>query len=125
MAMTLKTPTHSNDRAAVSQITAGRLTASMNFHEKVWALTARIPRGKVVTYSQIAHKLGSRGYRAVGQALNRNPYAPQVPCHRVVGADGSLTGFASGVAKKKRMLIAEGVPMRGDRVDLMHACAKL
>ena len=123
--MTTKTRATRNDGASEARIRAGRLTAGMNFHEKVWALTARIPRGKVVTYSQIAHKLGSRGYRAVGQALNRNPYAPQVPCHRVVGSDGSLTGFASGVAKKKRLLVEEGVPMRGDRVDLQRACGKL
>ena len=89
----------------------------MNFHEKVWALTARVPRGKVTTYGAIARKLGSKGYRAVGHALNRNPYAPKVPCHRVVGSDGSLTGFASGLARKRRMLVSEGVEFVREKVD--------
>jgi methylated-DNA-[protein]-cysteine S-methyltransferase len=48
--------------------------------------------------------------------LNKNPYAPAVPCHRVVGSDGSLTGFAGGIEKKKELLEKEGVAMRGDRV---------
>ena len=106
-------------------IRSGKLNARMNFNQKVWALTARIPRGKVATYAQIAKALNSRAYRAVGNALNRNPYAPQVPCHRVVGSDGSLTGFAHGLEKKRKMLIAEGVPMLpGGKVDL-RACCKL
>jgi methylated-DNA-[protein]-cysteine S-methyltransferase len=70
------------------QIKAGRIVPGMTFNQKVWAITARIPRGKVAIYADVASALGSRGYRAVGNALNRNPYAPQVPCHRVVGSDG-------------------------------------
>lgn len=101
-------------------IRSGKLLPSMTFNQKVWALTARIPRGQVTTYGAIARALGSRGCRAVGNALNRNPYAPGVPCHRVVGADGSLTGFADGVAKKRAMLIEEGVRFAGRRVD--RAC---
>jgi methylated-DNA-[protein]-cysteine S-methyltransferase len=90
-------------------ITAGRVTAQMNFNQRVWAICARVPKGKVVTYADLAHALGSKGYRAVGNALNRNPHAPAVPCHRVVGSNGSLTGFAGGLAKKRALLIAEGV----------------
>lgn len=99
-------------------IKAGRLHEGLSFNEKVWALTARIPQGKVTTYAQIAHKLGGRGYRAVGNALNRNPYAPAVPCHRVVGSRGQLTGFFHGVEQKRRLLAREGVPFVSDRVDL-------
>ena len=99
-------------------ITSGRIVPGMSFNEKVWALCARVPAGKVVTYGDIAKALGSNGYRAVGSALNRNPYAPAVPCHRVVGSDGSLTGFAGGIDKKKRLLEREGVPMRGAKVAL-------
>jgi len=90
-------------------IKAGKVLPGMNFNQKVWALTARIPPGKVTTYARIAQALGSKGYRAVGNALNKNPYAPAVPCHRVVGSNGSLTGFAGGLEKKQRLLIAEGV----------------
>lgn len=99
-------------------ILAGRLSDDMNFHEKVWTLCARIPAGKVATYADLAHALGGRAYRAVGQAMNRNPLSPAVPCHRVVGSDGKLTGFAGGLAKKQRMLTEEGVAIRGNRVDL-------
>jgi methylated-DNA-[protein]-cysteine S-methyltransferase len=100
-------------------IKSGRLSKAMSFNQKVWAITARIPKGKVVTYGDIARALGGKAYRAVGNALNCNPYAPAVPCHRVVGSDGSLTGFAAGVEKKKRMLKAEGIRFVGDdRVDL-------
>jgi methylated-DNA-[protein]-cysteine S-methyltransferase len=98
-------------------ILAGRLAAGMSFTEKVWALTRRVPRGKVTTYRHLAAALGSRAYRAVGLAMNRNPYAPLVPCHRVVGSDGRLVGFAGGLPKKRRMLAAEGVAMVGDRVS--------
>ncbi len=81
-------------------------------------MCARVPRGRVTTYGRIAAALGKPGAsRAVGQALHRNPYAPDVPCHRVVGSDGRLTGFAGGVAKKRRLLESEGVRFRGERVD--------
>lgn len=92
----------------------------MSFHEKVWAITARIPSGRVATYGQIARRLRTKAYRAVGQALNANPYAPAVPCHRVVGASGALTGFAGGLAKKQRMLEGEGVQVRAGKVDLVR-----
>ena len=100
------------------QIKSGKIVRGMSFNEKVWAMTARIPRGKVCTYGDIAKALGTRAYRAVGNALNRNPYAPTVPCHRVVGSDGSLTGFAGGLTKKQRLLREEGVAIESDRVSL-------
>jgi methylated-DNA-[protein]-cysteine S-methyltransferase len=103
------------------EIHAGKVVAGMSFCQKVWALTARIPKGKVTTYGHIARKLGSNGYRAVGMAMNKNPYAPAVPCHRVVGSQGALTGFAGGLPKKQAMLAAERVPMRDGRVVLDEA----
>src|SRR5215813_2986652 len=99
------------------EIKAGRICDGMSFNQKVWALTARIPKGKVTTYAAIARELGTKGYRAVGNALNRNPYAPEVPCHRVVGSDRRLTGFAGGLAKKRELLTQEGVQVTGQRVD--------
>jgi methylated-DNA-[protein]-cysteine S-methyltransferase len=99
-------------------IKTGRLKTGMTFSQKVWALTARIPSGRICTYAQLAHALDCRGYRAVGQALNRNPYAPVVPCHRVVGSDGRLTGFATGLKRKTQLLQSEGIPIRNGRVDL-------
>ena len=106
-----------------TSIKAGRLSAGMSFNEKVWALTSQVPAGKVTTYAAIARKLRTKAYRAVGQALNRNPYAPQVPCHRVVGSAGDLTGFAGGLAKKAAMLRREGVEVRNGRVDVKRFAA--
>lgn len=99
-------------------IATGRLHPKMTFNERVWALCSRVPRGKVTTYGHIAHKLGTRAYRAVGNALHKNPYAPIVPCHRVVGSTGKLTGYASGLHKKRQLLEDEGVTVRGDRLNL-------
>ena len=90
----------------------------MSFNQKVWALCARVPKGHVTTYGEIARALNTQAYRAVGNALNKNPYAPDVPCHRVVGSDGSLTGFASGLEHKKKLLRAEGIKITGDRVQV-------
>ena len=99
------------------EIKAGRIVEGMNFNQKVWAMTTRIPAGKLATYGQIAAVLGSPGAaRAVGNALNRNPYAPAVPCHRVVGSTGDLTGFAGGLEKKRQLLEEEGVAVQGQKV---------
>jgi methylated-DNA-[protein]-cysteine S-methyltransferase len=100
------------------EIKAGRIVPGMSFNQKVWAVTARIPTGEVRTYAWVARELGSKGYRAVGNALNRNPYAPTVPCHRVVGSNGSLTGFAGGLEKKRKLLLGEGVVLLNGRVVL-------
>lgn len=101
-------------------IHSGQITPQMSFNQKVWALTARIPKGQVLTYADIARKLGTKGYRAVGNALNRNPYAPAVPCHRVVGSDGKLTGYAGGLAKKMRLLQLEGISIANGKVAREH-----
>lgn len=82
------------------------------FCQAVWKACAKIPRGQVRTYGWVARSIGKPGAaRAVGQALAKNPFAPAVPCHRVVGADGRLTGFSApgGVAAKRRLLQREGV----------------
>lgn len=84
------------------------------FYQSVWQACCEIPKGEVRTYGWIAERVGKPGAaRAVGRALGKNPFAPSVPCHRVVGADGRLTGYsgAGGVAKKRRMLKAEGAPV--------------
>ena len=98
-----------------SEIRAGRLNDAMSFNQKVWTITARIPKGCVTTYAEVARALGSKGFRAVGNALNKNPYAPEVPCHRVVGSNGALTGFAAGLAKKTKMLADEGIMVENGR----------
>jgi methylated-DNA-[protein]-cysteine S-methyltransferase len=97
-----------------NDIKAGRVRNDMSFNEKVWALCAQVPAGRVTTYGEIARKLGTKAYRAVGNALNKNPYAPAVPCHRVIGSNGALTGFAGGLKKKQAMLLAEGIEVAAD-----------
>jgi len=84
------------------------------FQRRVYEATRQIPCGHVVTYGELARRIGCGSPRAVGQALRANPFAPEVPCHRVVAADGSLTGFggkcdAAALARKRRLLEAEGV----------------
>lgn len=82
------------------------------FYQAVWRACALIPKGQVRTYGWIARRIGKpKAARAVGRALSRNPFAPLIPCHRVVGANGSLTGFSAsgGIKAKRRLLIQEGV----------------
>jgi methylated-DNA-[protein]-cysteine S-methyltransferase len=93
----------------------------LDFEERVWKLMESIPKGRVTTYALIAKKLNTRAYRAVGNACRKNPYAPRVPCHRVVRSDGSIGGFGGktsgmSVEKKIRMLREEGVEIRDGKV---------
>lgn len=78
------------------------------FQQRVWAITRAIPRGQTRSYGQVARQAGSCAARAVGQAMARNPWPVVVPCHRVLGSDGSLTGFGGGLEMKKKMLEMEG-----------------
>ncbi|MFA5962182.1 MAG: MGMT family protein [Parcubacteria group bacterium] len=93
--------------------------STKSFSDFVYAKTKLIPRGKVATYGQIAQAIGRpNASRAVGNALNCNPYAPVVPCHRVVRSDGRIGGFAQGAKVKAGLLAKEGVKVRdGEVVD--------
>jgi len=85
----------------------------MNFTEYFYTLVKQIPKGKVSTYGELARALGDiRASRAVGRMLNQNPYAPIVPCHRVVMSDGSIGGFGGDVENKIRILDREGVKVQ-------------
>jgi methylated-DNA-[protein]-cysteine S-methyltransferase len=78
------------------------------FQQKVWAALCAIPYGQTVTYGQLAAAIGAPGSsRAVGLANGRNPVSIVVPCHRVVGADGSLTGYGGGLPRKRFLLDLE------------------
>ncbi|WP_371744667.1 methylated-DNA--[protein]-cysteine S-methyltransferase [Nordella sp. HKS 07] len=83
------------------------------FQERVWAELRRIPVGTTISYGELAVRLGDKkATRAVGLANGRNPISVVVPCHRVIGADGSLTGYGGGVPRKKWLLAHEGVVLR-------------
>ncbi len=82
------------------------------FQKKVWQALREIPYGTTCSYGEIAAKIGNpKASRAVGGANNKNPIAIVVPCHRVIGANGSLVGYASGLRTKEALLKLEGVRM--------------
>ena len=84
------------------------------FQQKVWAGIAEIPYGRLLSYGKLAAKLKT-GARAVGSATGRNPISIFIPCHRVVGYDGSITGYGGGLDKKRALLTLEGITITEDR----------
>lgn len=106
-------------KAAVDQLDAyfaGELTAfdlplaprGSEFQRRVWAALQEIPYGETESYGQLAERIGSPGgARAVGLANGKNPIGIIIPCHRVVGADGSLTGYGGGIERKRQLLELE------------------
>ena len=84
------------------------------FQLKVWAYLRKIPRGSVRTYSQVAKDIGKPlAIRAVANAIGKNPYAPKIPCHRVIRSDGSLGGYSGkgGVKTQRFLLKKEGIKL--------------
>jgi methylated-DNA-[protein]-cysteine S-methyltransferase len=92
------------------------------FEKKVYSACARIRKGRVSTYSEIAKAIGKpKACRATGNALNKNR-SPLVPCHRVVRSNGKIGGFAHGSRKKQEMLEKEGVRIINGRIDNFKKC---
>ena len=82
------------------------------FQKKVWGMLLKIPKGKTVTYKELAKKIGKpKAIRAVANAVGVNPGAPMIPCHRVIRSDGSLGGYsgAGGIKTKRNLLRKEGI----------------
>ena len=79
------------------------------FQKQVWNLLLEIPYGTVVTYGDIARRMNTKAYQAVGQAIGKNPIGIIVPCHRVIGDNKKLTGFSGGMDIKKYLLTHEGI----------------
>ena len=80
-----------------------------SFQQRVWQEIARVPYGKTITYGELAKRAGAPGQaRAAGAATGRNPIGVVIPCHRIMGADGSLTGYAGGLERKRGLLELEG-----------------
>jgi len=97
-----------------------------HFQKKVYFITRKIPKGRVTTYGEIARALHTKGRRAVGNALHRNPTPIIVPCHRVVKSNGRVGGFASGTRNKIKLLRKEGIRVRDGRiVDFKKKLTKL
>lgn len=85
------------------------------FRMGVWQELTRIPYGQTVTYGELAARVKCTSARAVGNAVGHNPVSLIVPCHRVIGADGKLTGYAGGTDRKKALLTMEGIRLSVDR----------
>jgi methylated-DNA-[protein]-cysteine S-methyltransferase len=95
------------------------------FQKKVYDAVSGIPRGRVSTYREIARAIGCGSPRAVGQALKKNPFAPRVPCHRVIASDLTIGGFqgqkvGAAILRKLRLLAKEGVAFRSGRLSDME-----
>lgn len=95
---------------AIKKRFAAEIRSHTAFCQEVWKECLNIPSGTVLTYKELAQKIGRpRAARAVGTALARNPFAPYVPCHRVIRSDGGMGGYSApgGITRKKRMLDRE------------------
>lgn len=90
----------------------------ISFNEKCYNILKKVPKGKVTTYKEIAKSLNCKAYRAVGNAMNKNPYAPKVACHRIIKSNGEIGGFARGTKNKIKLLKSEGVEVINNRIDL-------
>ena len=88
-----------------------------SFREKVYKVAAKIPRGRVMSYKEVARKAGSpRAYRAVGNILHKNPNPQKVFCHRVIRSDGKIGGYAKGTKAKTAILKKEGVKIKNGKI---------
>jgi methylated-DNA-[protein]-cysteine S-methyltransferase len=91
------------------------------FQSRVLELVSAIPRGKVATYKELARAVGRpRAYKAVANALARNPHPIEIPCHRVVRSDGKIGGYKFGGRRKAELLIDEGIEVENGKIDLQR-----
>ena len=87
------------------------------FQSDCYEALKKVPKGKVITYAGLARMVGRpKAHRAVGSAMNKNPYAPQVPCYRVVKSNGDLGGFATDIKVKIKRLQKEGVVVSDNKI---------
>lgn len=97
------------------------------FQQAIWRAIAAVPFGEVITYGELARRVGSpRGMRAAGLATGRNPISIVIPCHRIVGSRGALTGYGGGLDRKVWLLRHEGVHLRAlERAQDAHGAGPL
>lgn len=108
------------DTRALEQVPVA--TVGTAFQRKVWAALQHIPAGETRSYGQLAAEIGEPdAARAVGLANGQNPIAIVIPCHRVIGSDGSLTGFGGGLPRKRWLLSHEGAAYKENRKDVLRA----
>jgi len=87
--------------------------------KRVWQKLNEIPKGKITTYKLLAKAINSKAIRAVASAVGKNPYAPEVPCHRVVLSSGKLGGYThpKGVSRKIELLEGEGIGIKNSKIE--------
>lgn len=88
-----------------------------DFQRRVYLALLDVPRGTTISYKELGERIGCRSAQAIGQALKRNPFAPYVPCHRVISTNGTIGGFSGKtdgemIEKKRQLLLSEGVVIR-------------
>jgi len=104
------------EKPAISELQLAPIGSE--FRQKVWRILCEIPYGQIITYGDIAKKMAAKTHKksmssqAVGGAVGHNPISIIIPCHRVVGSNGSLTGYAGGIDTKIKLLEMEGVKCR-------------
>jgi len=87
-----------------------------SFNDRCYDILKKVPKGRVTTYKAIAEALGTKAYRAVGNAMKNNPKVVTVPCHRVVNSDGSVGGYVHGTEKKIEILKSEGIEITNGKI---------
>ena len=113
-AQTLQTELEAYLSGSLRQFSSLLKPAGTDFQKTVWAELSKIPYGHTRTYAQMAHALGDpKVIRAAATANGKNPIMLLIPCHRVIGSDGSLTGYAGGIQNKKRFLDLENTHANG------------
>ncbi len=95
-----------------------------SFSEKCYKLLKKVPKGKITTYKALAKSIKSKAYRAVGNAMNKNPCPGtnknEIPCHRVVKSNGQIGGFSQGTKKKISLLKKEGIKIKNGKIQNME-----
>ena len=90
---------------------------SSTFNEKCYSLIKKIQKGKITTYKCIAKALGTKAYKAVGNAMHNNPSLYKIPCHRVIKSNGDVGGFVLGKKEKIKLLKSEGIPIKSNKIQ--------
>jgi len=96
------------------------MDSNKSFNQQCYDLLRQIPKGKVVTYADIAHQLGGKAYQAVGNAMANNPDVIVVPCHRVVNSNGAIGKYALGTEKKIALLQEEGIELDTEKNKVLN-----
>lgn len=94
------------------------MNKKQSFSQKCYSLLKQVPRGRITTYKELAQALNTKAYRAVGNAMKKNPFPPEIRCYRVIKSNGEIGSYSGGIKKKTQLLKSEGVEIKDDKIDL-------